>query len=84
MIKLFLRSKHLFMDKKPIEVKIASEFITLGQFLKYADIIQSGGEAKPYLQTAHVVINDVEDNRRGRKIRPGDKVEIDSKVYLVS
>lgn len=59
------------------EVKIKTEYIALGQFLKLADCISTGGEAKFFLQENAVRINDEEDNRRGRKLYAGDRVEID-------
>ena len=71
------------MNKKTTEIKITSEFITLGQFIKYVDIIHSGGEAKSYLKTADVKINDEADNRRGRKLRVNDVIEIEGKVYKI-
>lgn len=71
------------MNKKTTEIKIDSEFITLGQFLKFADIIQSGGEAKQFLASHNVVINGEDDNRRGRKLRPNDVIEIEGKSYSI-
>ena len=71
------------MNKKTERITITSEFITLGQFLKYADVISTGGEAKLFLQENEVVINGEVDNRRGRKLRDGDKVEILNKVYEI-
>ena len=71
------------MNKKITEIKISSEFITLGQFLKFADIIESGGEAKLFLSQNDVFINDELDVRRGRKIRTGDKVVILGESYLI-
>lgn len=59
-------------------IKIETEYITLGQFLKHADLIQSGGMAKWFLSEHEVYINGVEDNRRGKKIRIGDQIEIRS------
>jgi ribosome-associated protein len=56
------------------KVSIHSEYITLGQFLKFTNIINEGGEAKRYLASHEVLINGELDNRRGRKLRPGDKV----------
>ncbi|WP_217608869.1 RNA-binding S4 domain-containing protein, partial [Bacillus sp. GbtcB15] len=38
-------------------VKIDSEFITLGQFLKLADVIQSGGMAKWFLSEYEIFVN---------------------------
>lgn len=71
------------MNKKPIVISIASEYITLGQFLKFADVIETGGEAKIFLANNKVLINDESDNRRGRKLRSGDKVEIKGVTYLI-
>jgi ribosome-associated protein len=58
------------------EVTISTEIITLGQFLKLADVIQSGGMAKWFLSEYEVYINGEQDQRRGRKLAVGDKVEI--------
>ncbi|MCK1994724.1 S4 domain-containing protein YaaA [Peribacillus muralis] len=57
-------------------IKISTEYITLGQFLKLADLIQSGGMAKWFLGEYEVFINGELDVRRGRKLRSGDKIEI--------
>ncbi|KOR85053.1 hypothetical protein AM233_14090 [Bacillus sp. FJAT-22058] len=57
-------------------IKINTEYITLGQFLKLADLIQSGGMAKWFLSEYEVYINGELDVRRGRKLRLGDKIEI--------
>jgi ribosome-associated protein len=59
---------------KPI--KIDTEYITLGQFLKLADVIQSGGMAKFFLQEYKVFINGEQDQRRGKKLRNGDEIKI--------
>jgi len=65
------------------KVNIISKYITLGQFLKIADIISSGGEQKVYLTSHKVIVNDVDENRRGKKLRDGDVVEIDSQQYQI-
>ncbi|WP_420850347.1 S4 domain-containing protein YaaA [Peribacillus alkalitolerans] len=57
-------------------IQIDTEYITLGQFLKLADVIQSGGMAKWFLSEHEVYINGELDVRRGRKLRSGDKIEI--------
>lgn len=72
------------MNNKIFDIKISSEFITLGQFLKFANIIESGGEAKAFLQENKVVVNGELDNRRGRKLRVNDKIEILGKEYKIS
>ena len=59
------------------EIKINTDTITLGQFLKLAEIIQSGGMAKWFLGEHDVYINGEQDQRRrGRKIVADDKVTI--------
>lgn len=58
------------------QIKIKDEFITLGQFLKLADIISSGGQAKWFLQEYEVYVNKELEDRRGRKLYIGDEVDI--------
>lgn len=64
-------------------VKITSEFITLGQFLKFANIIDSGAMAKEYLQNTIILVNGEEENRRGRKLYPGYKIRIENTTYII-
>ena len=54
-----------------------TEYITLGQFLKLADFVQSGGEVKWFLEERPITVNGEADNRRGRKLRPGDVVQVE-------
>lgn len=65
------------------KVKILTEMITLGQFLKYVGEIRSGAEAKSFLSTAKVTVNDVLENRRGRKLYSGFTVSVNQNVYLI-
>lgn len=58
-------------------IEITTEYIALGQFLKLADCISTGGQAKSFLQEASIQINGDVDNRRGRKLYPGDLVEVE-------
>ena len=71
------------MIKKTTEITINTEYITLGQFLKLADIIQSGGEAKSFLAQNEVEIDGEIDNRRGRKLRGGEVIEILDQKYEI-
>ena len=71
------------MIKKTTEITINTEYITLGQFLKLADIIQSGGEAKSFLAQNEVEIDGISDNRRGRKLRGGEVIEILGQKYEI-
>lgn len=58
------------------EIKIETEFITLSQFLKLADVIQTGGMAKWFLSENEVYVNGEQEQRRGRKLRAGDEIHI--------
>ena len=63
-------------------INIFSEYITLAQLLKLANVISSGGEAKSYLASNTIVINGINDNRRGRKLYVGDTVVINGELCL--
>ena len=67
-----------------VAVKIKSEYITLGQFLKYVGIISNGCEAKFYLADNDVYVNDVLDVRRGKKLYPGDVVKTNNQIFKVT
>ena len=58
-------------------VKIATEYITLGQMLKLSDCIDSGGQAKAFLAETKISVNGEPDNRRGRKLYRGDRVSVE-------
>ena len=65
------------------EKKISTEYITLGQFLKFANIIETGGREKEFLKTNVVLVNSIEENRRGRKLYRGDVVEVNNKYFKI-
>ncbi len=50
--------------------------ITLGQALKAANLVGSGGEAKVLIQAGEVLVNGEVETRRGRQLREGDVVEV--------
>ena len=58
------------------EIRFDSEYITLGQLLKMTDAISSGGMAKWFLSEHEVFVNGEVDQRRGRKLRHNDVVNI--------
>lgn len=66
------------------KITITTEYITLGQFLKLADVISTGGEAKMFLASdALILVNNQEDRRRGRKLRHGDIIQIDDEKFVI-
>ena len=60
---------------------VKGEFITLTQFLKEEAIISSGGQAKWYLQDNPVMLNGELENRRGKKLHPGDTLKVGEEEF---
>nr|WP_153040271.1 RNA-binding S4 domain-containing protein [Actinoplanes sp. TFC3] len=65
------------------EVAIGSDMIRLGQFLKLADLIDTGGEAKVLIAVGDVAVNGEVDMRRGRQLFPGDVVAVQGRTAKV-
>jgi ribosome-associated protein len=51
--------------------------ITLGQALKAANVVGTGGEAKVLIQNGEVRVNGKVETRRGLKLREGDVIEVE-------
>ncbi len=64
------------MDKKIQEVKINRLPIELCQFLKFQNIVQSGGEVKMLIVEGFVLVNGVIEMRKGKKLQLNDMIEI--------
>lgn len=58
-------------------ISINTEFIKLGQALKLAAIVTSGVEAKFIIGEGQVTVNGEVEVRRGRKLYPGDEVDVE-------
>lgn len=65
-----------------MEIKIQKSYITLTQALKEAGIISTGGQAKWYLQENKVLVNGTPEKQRGKKLYPGDNVQLESQQIL--
>ena len=65
-------------------ITITTEFIKLQDLLKFASLVSTGGEAKIVILEEEVTVNGEVCTQRGRKIRPGDKVEFRGEVLTVS
>ena len=59
------------------KVEIESDFIKLDALLKFAAVVQTGGEAKKLINDGIVSVNGEICTQRGKKIYPDDKVTID-------
>jgi ribosome-associated protein len=72
----------VFMVKnQPIFIK--GEYITLGQFLKFKNLISNGGAAKFFLINNSILVNGVEEKRRGRKLKLNDEIKINNEQFLI-
>ena len=63
---------------------ITTEFIKLQDLLKFANAVSTGGEAKIRVQEGEVKVNGEVCTMRGKKIRPGDVVEMDGQQMTVA
>ncbi|MGJ9459197.1 S4 domain-containing protein YaaA [Oceanobacillus sp. CF4.6] len=59
------------------QIEINTEYITLGQFIKLLNILESGGMVKSFLTDVGVLVNGELEHRRGRKLYPKDVVEVE-------
>jgi ribosome-associated protein len=59
---------------EPFDVPIRDESIRLGQFLKLANLVESGADAKPVIAAGEVTVNGEVETRRGRQLTQGDVV----------
>ena len=67
------------------DVPIRDDVIRLGQLLKVAGLVGSGGEAKALLDAGLVLVNGAHEARRGRQLRNGDVVRVgDDEVRVVA
>ena len=75
--------KESFVGKIEIQLKSDQEYITLQSLLKITDIISTGGMVKAYLAENEVLVNGELEDRRGRKLYPGDKVEVEGHTFVI-
>ena len=69
-----LLTEEIFEEYKVQEIKLRDEYITLGQLLKAAGLVESGVEAKEVIQSGEAKVDGEIDTRRGRKLRGGEIV----------
>ena len=69
---------------QPTDVHIRDESIRLGQFLKLANLVDTGADAKPVLADGAVSVNGEVETRRGRQRVPGDIVTMGTTATRVA
>jgi ribosome-associated protein len=65
-------------------LKINTEHITLSQFLKLVGLIGTGGQAKDFIAQNPILVNGLVAEQRGKKLFPGDVVQVNKKVFTVT
>jgi S4 domain protein YaaA len=68
---------------KSIKLRKDEPFITLGVLLKITGIIDTGGQAKFFLDENTVLVNGEEENRRGRKLYHGDLIQVGKQAFSI-
>ena len=58
-------------------ITITTEFIKLQDLLKFANLVETGGEAKERIQSGEATVNGEVCTMRGKKCRAGDVIELD-------
>ena len=72
------------MNPSPIDdVSLGGDASRLGQFLKFAGLLDSGGNVKEAIVDGHVVVNGEVERRRGRQLQLGDIVSFDGRRVRV-
>ena len=71
------------MAPKSVKLREGETFITLGILLKITGIIDTGGQAKFFLSDNTVLVNGEEENRRGRKLYHGDRIQVQNQSFLI-
>lgn len=67
----------------PEDVPVGSESIRLAAFLKFAGILDSGGDAKEAIIDGYVKVNGEVERRRGRQLQVGDVVTFEGRAFRV-
>lgn len=72
------------VSQRPAEkIGISTEFIKLDAFLKFASLAETGGMAKSLIEEGRVLVNGEVCCQRGKKLRPGDTVELEGERRTV-
>ena len=65
------------------QIQIRDDFIKLGQALKLAGMVETGLDAKLFIQDGDVKVNGEVELRRGRKLYKGDQIEFDGEEFVI-
>ena len=71
------------METQTEKIAIKTEFIKLDQLLKFSGVADIGSEAKQMVLDGIVKVNGEVCTMRGKKISPGDLVEITGEDIII-
>ncbi len=66
-----------------MDLPIVTPDITVGDALKWAGVVPTGGQAKLMVRGGRVQVNGVVERRRGRRVSPGDRIIVGGREYRV-
>ena len=81
---MLVRTDKLIRTNNMETIKINEEYIRLDNLMKFSGLCNSGGRAKFLIQNGEVKLNGEVCTMRGKKIRPGDKVEYQNRMIEVT
>ena len=58
------------------KIEVNTETIQLDQFLKWAGVLESGGQVKLMIEDEMILVNGIVETARRKKLHDGDVVEI--------
>ncbi len=64
-------------------IKIQTNSIKLGQFLKLSGIVFSGGETKKFILENDVFVNEKIEKSRGKQLFNGDVISVNGEKYQI-
>lgn len=67
-----------------MEFKLNSDYIELFKLLKILNLSSSGGEAKQFIATGDVFVNNQVETRKGYKVREGDIIQFNNETISVT
>lgn len=73
-------------QKTPLKIHIVTiekTPIELCQLLKFANLVQSGGEAKAVIAAGLVRVNGAVETRKRKKLTPGDMIEFEGEKIKI-
>ena len=71
-------------DSEVTVIAVKAEPIELCQLMKFGGLIESGGAAKQVISEGHVLLNDVVETQKRKKVRAGDRVTFNGQTIQVA